>query len=135
MTTDSFAELASRFGGKHGVSFPKAENQLLRISKKIGKKIGLPFVLRSPYDLFMLNLHNFLKENEEFQKNCRKDRWEFPPHSCWMVFTDQVSHAAIAGQYALEQTFIIDKDTLIYPENSPIGVLENLAGRSMIEFT
>ncbi len=131
-TTEGFADLAKRFGGQ-AVPFPKKKNPLTSLSMKLGKKAGLPIVLRSPYDLFMLNLHNYLKENEDFQKTCPKDYWEFPPNSCWAVFTDQVSHAATAGQYAIEQTIIVPKNALVQPEKSPIEVLERLAGHSMVE--
>src|SRR2546429_2712052 len=31
----------------------------------------------------------------------------FPVGSTWMAFTDQVSHAAMAGQHLLEQTFYL----------------------------
>ncbi len=132
MTTDGFADLAKQFGGNK-VPFPKQKNPLVSQSMKAAKAMGIPFTLRSPYDLFMLNLHNFLKENEDFQKNCKKDYWEFPPNCCWAVFTDQVSHAATAGQYALEQTIIVPKNALIEPEKSPIGVLEKITGYSMVE--
>ena len=57
-----------------------------------------------------------MKENAEFQENCPKQRWEFPPHSTWIVFTDLVSHAVLEGQYALEQTFIISRDAMVRPE-------------------
>lgn len=132
-TTDLFDKLAATFGGDHGVPFPKAAHPFFSLSKKIGRKLGLPITLRSPYDIFMLNLHNFLKENEEFQKNCPKDYWEFPPNSCWAVFTDQVSHAATAGQYALEQTIIVPRDALVKAEQSPIAVLEKMTNRSMVD--
>jgi hypothetical protein len=89
--------------------------------------------LRSPYDDFMLRMHHFLKENEQFQKNCPKDYWEFPPGSCWVVFTDQVSHAALSGQYALEQTFRIPYKALLLPEMAPVSVLERLTGGNMID--
>lgn len=136
-TSQPFEQLAAQFGGK-ALPFPKGVTnsvgeQLLKSLKQMAQKAGLPLVLRSPYDSFMLNLHNFLKENEDFQKNCPKDFWEFPPNSCWAVFTDQVSHAATAGQYAIEQTFIIPRNALIHPENSPIGVLEKLTGSYMVE--
>lgn len=133
-TSDPFGDLAATFGDK-GVSFPKPYNAIERVLKQCGQKIGLPVILRSPYDNFMLNLHNYLKENDEFQKNCRKDFWEFPPGSCWAVYTDQVSHAATAGQYALEQTIIIPKNALIHPAQSPVGILEKLTGQPMIEKT
>jgi len=129
-TSDPFEVLAERFGGK-GVSFPRNDT-LLRSLASIGKKVGLPISLRSPYDIFMLNLHNFLKENQEFQQTCHKDFWEFPPRSCWIVFTDQVSHAATAGQYAIEQTYSVPPSALVNPQTAPISVLEKLSQMTMI---
>lgn len=136
ITSDPFHELAKCFGGTD-VAFPKGINgslseKIMSLSKKMGKTAGLPLHLRSPYDCFMLNLHNFLKENEAFQKNCHKDHWEFPPNSCWMVYTDLVSHAATAGQYALEQTLIIPRETMIHPEKAPISTLERLTSQKMV---
>jgi hypothetical protein len=137
-TTEPFAKLASQFGGKANMPFPAGLNssvaeRMTRMSKKLAHRLGLPIVLRSPYDVFMLNLHNFLKENEEFQRTCPKDYWEFPPNSCWAVYTDQVSHAATAGQYALEQTLIIPRSALVNPEKSPVSVLEKLTGNCVVD--
>ena len=131
MTTSSFSELATQFGGTEFLPFPKKASPWLYLLKGV-KKLGLPLTLRSPYDAFMLNLHNHLKENEAFQRDCPKDYWEFPPHCCWAVFTDQVSHAATAGQYALEQTLIIPVSALTDPETAPLRVLEKLTGRPLL---
>jgi hypothetical protein len=137
VTSDSFSELAQKFGGVHGVPFPRsADSSLLsRLDKKMRQwlcKAGLHVPIRSPYDVFMLKLHNFLKENDQFQKECVKDNWEFPPNSCWVLFTDCVSHAAIAGQFALEQTYRIPIKGLLFPEKSPVSVLERLSQRNMV---
>ena len=64
----------------------------------------------------MLRFHHYLKESEDFQRECPKDRWEFPPNSTWIVFTDTTSHSCISGQYALEQTFIVRRGSLVFPE-------------------
>jgi hypothetical protein len=88
----------------------------------------LPVVDRPPYDQFMLRFHHYLKESENFQRECPKDRWEFPPNSTWICFTDTTSHACISGQYALEQTFIVHRGSLIRPEKAPIAILERMAG-------
>jgi hypothetical protein len=79
----------------------------------------------------MLRFHDYLKEKSDFQENCRKVRIEFPPGSTWICFTDSVPHAVLSGQYALEQTFIIDLRGLVTPERAPIRVLEKIAGRPM----
>ncbi len=90
--------------------------------------LGLPLVDRPPYDRFMLKFHHAMKEDSGFQSTCRKDRWEFPAGSTWIVFTDSASHACLSGQYALEQTFIIRRASLAAPEKAPIAILEKLAG-------
>lgn len=86
-----------------------------------------PSLKRSPYDEFMMRFHNYLKENSAFQQNCPKQRWEFPPGSSWMVYTDMVSHAVLSGQFALEQTLIVSREAMVTPEKSPYGVLARLA--------
>jgi len=54
---------------------------------------------------------------------------DFPAGSTWIAFTDQVSHAATAGQYQLEQTFLLPVDAMADPERSPLRVLERIMGR------
>ncbi len=136
ITSEPFAELAKKYGAS-GVAFPKSASYSLmgRILWKMKRRLkaGLKIPLRSPYDTFMLRLHNFLKEHEDFQKNCPKDHWEFPPNCCWAVFTDQVSHAALSGQYALEQTLLIPVKSLLWPEQAPVRVLERLTGGNMLD--
>lgn len=135
-TSDDFATLAKQFAGRVPIPDSPGYDLLSRLARKMkqmARKAGIKVALRSPYDHFMLQMHNFLKENQEFQENCHKDRWEFPPLSCWAVFTDQVSHAALSGQYALEQTFIIPQKALLCPEKSPVCVLERLSGRNLVD--
>ena len=95
--------------------------------------LGLPVIDRPPYDRFMLKFHHFLKENAAFQRDCPKDRWEFPPGSSWIVFTDTTSHACLSGQFALEQTFIVRRRSLVWPEKAPISILERMAGFPLAE--
>jgi hypothetical protein len=127
-TSDDFSHLIERFGGTKELPFPKSAQSKSYMRKekliKLMQKMGLKKVLRSPYDHFMLNMHHFMKENDEFQKNAPIDRWEFPPFSCWIVFTDYVSHAALSGQYALEQTFLLPRQSQVNPEKSPLSILE-----------
>ena len=70
---------------------------------------------RSAYDLFMLRFHDFLKESADYQEKWERFTVEFPPFSTWMVFTDSVPHAALSGQFALEQTFIIQLKAMVEP--------------------
>ncbi|MBX9743851.1 MAG: Kdo hydroxylase family protein, partial [Chlamydiales bacterium] len=130
-------ELLKQFGGR-GVSFPSAMNyswagRLWKKGRMALSSLGLKIPLKSPYDHFMLRFHHFLKENESFQNDCPKDHWDFPPNSCWAVFTDQVSHAALSGQYALEQTFLVPEKALLRPEISPAALLQGVSGKNLID--
>jgi hypothetical protein len=95
------------------------------------RAIGVRGADRSPYDRFMLRFHDYLKENTDYQQKWEKIRLEFPPFSTWMVFTDSVPHAALSGQYALEQTFIVPMDAMVEPQKSPVRVLEALCGQTL----
>jgi hypothetical protein len=95
-----------------------------RALARMAGKIGLPVPDRSPYDEYMLYLHDWLKENSDFQQNSPKQQLIFPAGSAWMVYTDGVPHAAMSGQYALEQTFIIPREALVTPQVAPFHVLE-----------
>lgn len=127
-TADPFEKLAATFKEQ---LIPKSNNSGNLINmvpgfKAIASMLGITMSGSSPYDRWMMNFHNFLKENAEFQRNTARSRWEFPPNSAWMVFTDCVSHAAMSGQYAMEQTFIISKEDLVIPELTPINVLDRM---------
>ena len=41
-----------------------------------------------------------------------------------MIYTDTVPHAAVAGQFALEQTVLVDPAAIVGPESAPLTVLE-----------
>jgi hypothetical protein len=43
-----------------------------------------------------------------------------------------VSHAAMAGQYQLEQTFLLPVDAMLDGERSPLRVLERLKERALV---
>jgi hypothetical protein len=121
--------------------FPKLDKQRLNPPHRSGvtaalagmaSRMGLPVADRSRYDEYMLYLHDWLKENNDFQKNSTKFELQFPPGCFWMVYTDGVPHAVLSGQYALEQTFIIPAQTLVSPEAAPVRVLETATGRAMV---
>jgi hypothetical protein len=129
ITTDHFEALAGQFANRIGLHRrPGALAACRDLTVKVAARLGLPVVDRPPYDRFMLKFHHAMKEDAGFQATCRKDRWEFPSGSTWIVFTDSASHACLSGQYALEQTFIVRRKSLAYPEISPIAILEKLAG-------
>ncbi|GGI92785.1 Kdo hydroxylase family protein [Legionella impletisoli] len=80
--------------------------------------------LRTPYDHYMLELHDRMKLNDRYQSRVNKHRFDFPPFSTWIVFTDQVSHAALSGQYLLEQTFYLPVSKMAEEALSPLRLLE-----------
>ena len=128
---ERFPELAGKFADSAGLK-KFATGSAMRGLKSGLSRIGLPIPDRAPYDEFMLHFHDWLKENGDFQAAKEgKEQIQFPPMSTWLVFTDGVPHAALAGQFAMEQTFIIPVEALVTPEVAPIRVLERLAGRAM----
>jgi hypothetical protein len=128
---ERFGELAGKFASAAGLS-KFSGGSTLRATKRGLCKIGLPIPDRARYDEFMLHFHDWLKENNDFQSAKEgKERLQFPPMSTWMVFTDGVPHAALSGQFAMEQTFIIPVEALVMQEVAPIRVLERLAGKSL----
>ncbi len=131
-TTEDFETLARRYAEDAGLSRIAADSWVSRTVQDWGEKLGFRGMGRTPYDMFMLGFHDYLKENTAFQKNCPKVRLEFPPLSTWLVFTDGVAHAAMSGQYALEQTFLIPPKALVAPEQAPYRILENLVGQPLV---
>ncbi len=115
-----------------GLALPTASESILKRTGRglaaVASSIGLPVARRSRYDEFMLGFHDYLKESERFQRDCVKFDWKFPPGSSWAVFTDSVPHAALSGQFALEQTLIISKESMVEPDLAPVNVLERLCG-------
>jgi len=86
---------------------------------------------RTKYDHTMLQLHDRVKADQDYQREAPQVQLAFPPGSTWVVFTDQVLHAALAGQYLFEQTFHLPVSVQRWPERSPLRTLERLAGRPL----
>ncbi|MFC5865244.1 Kdo hydroxylase family protein [Acidicapsa dinghuensis] len=134
VTGEPFAKVVSEFvPGK--LAAPQPDNAAASAGKKLAQATGLaglvPQWKRGPYDDFMMRLHNTMKEDAEFQKNCVKEYFNFPPGSSWMVYTETTPHAVLAGQFALEQTFLVDQHAMVTPESAPIAVLEKIAGAQL----
>ena len=96
------------------------------------RAFGITKSRRSAYDAMMLQLHDLMKGDAAYQAGAPQTAFDFPAGSSWMAFTDQVSHAAMAGQYQLEQTFLLPVEAMRAPEASPLRVLERLVGRQLI---
>ncbi len=94
--------------------------------------VGLTKGRRTAYDSAMLQLHDAAKGDDGWQANAEKTAISFPPGSTWVVFTDGVLHAALAGQHALEQTFLLPPEAMADPALAPVRVLERLFERPLL---
>src|SRR5271156_1211253 len=128
ITAPPFASIAPHFAKTVGLPGRPSSNPIIAALRRVARAANLPGARRSPYDHFMHECHNAMKEDTDFLESAAKLRWEFPPDSAWIVLTDCVSHAVLEGQYALEQTFIISRHAMVRPQLSPIAILESLAG-------
>ena len=135
VVSDPFPVLAPLYAPEQ-ISLPATGNSASRALRSVANAAGLghaiPSLKRSPYDDFMMRFHNFLKENASFQADCRKEYLQFPPGSSWMVYTDMVPHAVLSGQYALEQTFLVEHQAMVAPEFSPLSVLQAMTHSALV---
>jgi hypothetical protein len=88
--------------------------------------------LRSEYDHLMLQLHDRMKADAEYQRSAPQVTMPFPSGSVWVCFSDQTSHAVMSGQYMMEQTLHLPVARQYDPESSPLAILTRLCGRSLI---
>jgi 3-deoxy-D-manno-octulosonic acid hydroxylase-like protein len=130
-TSQTFEAIGPHFAKSIGLPRARSTSPIARGVRGLAGALRLPGAHRSPYDNFMHRCHNAMKEDATFRETCPKQRWEFPPGSSWIVFTDCVSHAVLEGQYALEQTFLISRQAMVEPERSPIAILERIAGYAL----
>jgi hypothetical protein len=136
ITSDAFTKLAEREAANAGLANFAATSPLTGIRRSTVRALrscGIPLVDRSPYDAFMLHFHDWLKANEDYQNNCVKYRFDLPPGSTWLVFTDVVPHAVLGGRLALEQTVIVRRASLADKSLAPSSILEKIAGINLIK--
>ncbi|MBV9129547.1 MAG: Kdo hydroxylase family protein [Verrucomicrobia bacterium] len=120
---ESFEQMAVRFLPSIRRSLP--------CSSAVLKLLGITKSRRTEYDHIMLHLHDRMKADNRYQAEVEQIQFEFPAGSTWLAFTDQVSHAAMRGQYQLEQTFLVAVANLRDETGSPLRVLERLTGRNL----
>jgi hypothetical protein len=115
-----------------------ARTMLPRISRPLpGAAVVLAAVratkgLRTEYDHVMLGLHDCAKADVAYQRDCAQETVPFAPGTTWLCFSDQVMHAAVSGQYMLEQTIHLPLSALYEPERAPLAILERLTGRALV---
>jgi len=87
---------------------------------------------RSRYDHIMLGLHDAMKADLRYQRECPQQQIDFQPGAGWICFSDQATHAVMSGQFMLEQTFFLPVDAMVEPEHAPLAVLQRLTGQRLI---
>lgn len=120
---ESFEKVAARFlpGIKKPIPGTARALRLLRITKSY----------RTLYDHYMLRMHNAMKADEQYQQQVEQQTVCFAPNQTWIVCTDHVSHAAMSGQYLLEQTFYLPVSAMLDEAKSPLRVLERMLGEKL----
>jgi hypothetical protein len=88
--------------------------------------------LRSEYDHLMLQLHDAMKADLDYQKNAPQETFGFPPGCAWVCFSDQTSHSVMSGQYMLEHTLQLSPMRQYDKESSPLAILTRLQGHALI---
>lgn len=88
--------------------------------------------LRSEYDHLMLQLHDQMKSDLDYQQDAHQITVPFAAGSVWLCFSDQTSHAAMSGQYLLEQTMHLQVAQQYDPGSSPLAILGRITGRALV---
>jgi hypothetical protein len=121
---EPFERMAERF-------LPRIKTQLPG-SAWLLERLHITKSRRTEYDHLMLHLHDGMKADLGYQQSSPQQTIEFPPCSVWICFSDQTSHAAMSGQFMLEQTFFLPVRAMVEPECAPLGVLERMKGRALV---
>lgn len=121
---EPFADMASKYLPKARAMFP-GQAWLMN-------KLGITKRERTPYDQLMLQLHDLVKADIDYQRKAPQQSVDLMPGTTWIVYSDQVLHAAMSGQYMMEQTFHLPPEALYQPETSPLKVLERMTGNALI---
>ena len=88
--------------------------------------------LRSEYDHLMLQLHDGMKSDLDYQRASPQETVPFAPGTTWVCFSDQTSHAVMSGQFMMEQTLHLPAASQYNPDASPLGILSRLTGRKLV---
>jgi hypothetical protein len=121
---EPFENIAKRF-------LPKAKPYSAWQAKLLDT-LGVTKSLRSEYDHLMLQLHDCMKSDADYQQNGPQLVKPFPGGAVWVCYSDQTPHAVMSGQYMMEQTFHLPISYLYNPESSPLAILTAHAKHALI---
>lgn len=121
---DTFESVAQRFLPAIAAQWPGSARlmQWLRITKS----------RRSAYDHLMLQLHDHMKADGDYQANGAQELAPMAAGSTWICYSDQTPHAVMSGQFMFEQTLHLPIEALYTPEQSPLRVLERLKHAALV---
>jgi hypothetical protein len=122
---EPFAALAARYVPQIGRPLPGAAWLLaaLHVTKS----------RRSEYDHIMLQLHDRMKADLDYQRHAPQQQVDFAPGTTWVCYSDQVLHAVLGGQFMFEHTQYLEPSQQLDPQTSPLRVLEALTGRPLLQ--
>jgi len=121
---EPFGEVAARF-------VPRAKPYSAWQAKMLST-LGVTKSLRSEYDHLMLQIHDGMKSDADYQSDAKQVSMEFAAGSVWICFSDQASHAVMSGQFMMEQTFHLPVAQLYDAQAHPLAILARLTGRQLI---
>ena len=121
---EPFDQVAQRF-------LPRAK-PYRRWQAKLINALKVTKSVRSEYDHLMLQLHDAMKADLDYQSNAPQVTMPFPPGSVWVCFSDQTPHAVMSGQFMMEQTLHLPVERQYDPKASPLAILTRLTGRTLI---
>ena len=120
---EAFEEIARRF-------VPRAKPYVAWQAKAL-KALHVTKSLRTEYDHLMLQLHDGMKGDLDYQRSSPQVEMPFPPGSTWVCYSDQTSHAVMSGQFMMEQTLHLPAQAQVEPAASPLAILERQLGRRL----
>lgn len=121
---EPFEDVARRF-------LPRAK-PYSRWQAKVLQALHVTKSFRSEYDHLMLQLHDGMKSDLDYQRDATQETVPFPAGSVWVCFSDQTSHAVMSGQFMMEQTLHLPADSQYNPGASPLAILSRLTGRVLV---
>jgi len=121
---EPFEDVAKRF-------LPRVKKYVPWQAKALNA-LGITKSLRSEYDHLMLQLHDAMKADLDYQKNAPQVTFNFPPGCAWVCFSDQTSHGVMAGQYMMEHTLQLSPMQQYDKDASPLAILTRLQGHAIV---
>ena len=73
-----------------------------------------------------------MKSDLDYQKNAPQVTFGFPPGCAWVCFSDQTSHAVMAGQYMMEHTLQLSPMHQYDKDASPLAILTRMQGHALV---